>query len=114
MLRLLWAPVLAALTLADGARIDVKCVDRVSVDTKLLLSAIHESAAGDRIAIHGKCTVNETIPLLGDRSYVGDSRSGTIITQADGANLVALAASDAFLYNWSYTGHPLEVQLLPA
>ena len=75
MTRMFVATVL--LVYARAAAIDVTCNGQVADDTPRLIAAIHGSSIGDRLYIHGTCVVNDTIPLLGDRAYVGDSRSGT-------------------------------------
>ncbi|OGV69855.1 MAG: hypothetical protein A3K19_29015 [Lentisphaerae bacterium RIFOXYB12_FULL_65_16] len=56
--------------------------------------------------------INQTIRLLGRRAYRGESRTGTVLKQADGANLVALVASAGFLDNTDYTGTPVAVRHL--
>jgi hypothetical protein len=67
----------------NAATIDVNCSNRVQ-DTAALRDAIASSRNGDSIRVHGVCLVNRTIVLAGNRSYEGDSRTGTIIRQADG------------------------------
>jgi hypothetical protein len=89
------AAVLMLAARTHGRRMDVAChnVD----DTALLIQVIRSSARGDSIHISGTCRVNQTIPLLGGRSYSGSDTDGSRIVQADGANLPALAASEAWL-----------------
>ena len=84
-------------TLALSAVHDATCTNDAAHDTALLTKTINASAAGDLVRIHGNCLVRETICLRGDCAYVGDSRSGTSITQADGTNLAAVLASAARL-----------------
>lgn len=81
-------------TLSDAARIN---------------SVIASSPQGAEIIIGGQCLVDQTIRLLGNRAYRGESR-GTILKQADGANLAALLASETFLDNTDYTGEPVSVR----
>jgi parallel beta-helix repeat protein len=109
---------IAALTLLVGlcapislyARaIDVHCNGNVQFDTNQLLHRIASSNSGDLIHIHGACEVNQTIVLFGDRTYEGDSRTGTIIRQADNANLPAVVASDSWADNSATTGSPLRI-----
>lgn len=64
------------------------------------------------VPIRGKRPVNETIRLLGNRSYCGESRTGTVLKRADGANLVAIAASPVFLDDKSWTDRPVSVRHL--
>jgi hypothetical protein len=56
--------------------------------------------------------LNAPIKLLGDRTYSGYSRSGTVLKQANGANLSALFASDSYLNNYTYTGTPVAIRHL--
>jgi len=93
---------------AFGADVDVTCSHQVA-DTAALNASINNSHSGDEIRIHGNCLVNGTIVLLGDRTYVGDSRTGTTITQAKGSNLAALLASDSWNTDVTYTGGPIRI-----
>jgi hypothetical protein len=93
---------------SDAGVVHVTCGDTAK-DAHTLNSAISGSSAGDAIHIHGPCLITETIVLRGDRSYLGDSRTGTIIRQADGANLPALVASDSWMSNASGTGRPVRI-----
>ncbi len=81
-------------------------------DADTINAAIAASPVGAEIVIRGKCLINKTIRLLDDRSYRGESRTGTILEQADGANLVALLATAQFLDNKDYTGLPVAVRQL--
>jgi hypothetical protein len=93
---------------ASAAAVNVNCQDLVG-DTSTLQAAINGSQNGDEILIHGTCLINQTIVLLGNRSYLGDSRTGTIIQQANGSNLTALLASDSWAYDYTYTGSPFRI-----
>jgi hypothetical protein len=93
---------------AEASVIHVNCAATVE-DAAALNIAIKASKDGDAINVHGTCVVNATIVLLGNRSYIGDSRTGTIIRQADGANLPALAASDSWESNAPATGRPMRI-----
>lgn len=81
-------------------------------DSNLINSIIGKSHAGDKIVFHGSCLLNSTIKLLGNRSYNGESRTGTVLKQMNGANLVALFASDTFLDDNSWTGNPISIRQL--
>jgi hypothetical protein len=81
-------------------------------DAAAINAAIAGSAEGAEVVISGPCLINETIRLLGNRSYRGEGRPGTVLRQADGANLVALVASGGFLDNTAWTGTPLAVRHL--
>lgn len=83
-----------------------------SSDAARINDAIQDSPEGAEIVIRGKCLINEPIRLLGSRSYRGESRTGTVLKQADGANLVALVASSTFLDNKSWTGTPISLRHL--
>lgn len=91
-----------------AAVVNVTCNDGQS-DTTRLNHAISTSAVGSEIDIHGICLINKTIVLRGDRSYIGDSRTGTILRQASGANLAAILASDSWDSNSSTTGDPVRI-----
>ncbi len=89
--------------------IDIYCNGNVQADTNQLLQRIAASAPGDFIRIHGVCNVNQTVVLFSDRTYEGDSRTGTVIRQADNANLPALVASDSWANDSSTTGSPVRI-----
>ncbi|MGA3091941.1 MAG: right-handed parallel beta-helix repeat-containing protein [Terriglobales bacterium] len=93
---------------AFAAQVNVICAN-TSGDAVKLNTAIENSHSGDRIQIHGICQLNASIILLGARTYAGDSRTGTILRQASGANLPALLASDSWNEDWTYTGDPVRV-----
>jgi hypothetical protein len=81
----------------------ITCTNNVRA-SELISRTLARSVAGDAIVFDGTCLVTETIPLLGNRSYRGRSRTGTVIQQADGANLPAIFASDSYLNNSPTTG----------
>jgi len=89
----------------------VVCEDD-SGDAGRINSAIGTSPDGAEILITGVCSIGETIRLLGNRSYRGESRSGTILHQAAGSSLDAILASDSYLDNASFTGLPVAVRHL--
>jgi len=93
---------------AHAAQVNVRCTS-TTADAGTLNSAIGGSHAGDAILIHGTCLIDATIILLGDRSYLGDARTGTVIRQASSSNLPAMLASDAWVNNSTYTGAPVTV-----
>jgi hypothetical protein len=97
---------------ASAAVVPASCANNASTDTGMLRTAINGSHAGDEIVIQGTCLVNGTISLLGDRTYRGQSRSGTVVREANGANLPALLASDSWVSNDSTTGAPITVENL--
>src|SRR5713226_1141300 len=100
---------IAALALPTwAAQVDMTCQGNTA-DTTALNNAIGGSHTGDLIRIHGTCLINGTIILLGDRSYEGDSRTGTTITQASGSNLAAMLASDSWSTDSSFTGNPIRI-----
>jgi len=109
---MLWKPAVFLFTLVaiqvPGAVLNVTCVDATQ-DTATLRNAIAQSHTGDAIHIHEVCLVNQTIVLSGNRTYSGDSRTGTIIRQADGSNLPALLASDSWALDSAATGEPIRI-----
>ncbi|WP_338865353.1 right-handed parallel beta-helix repeat-containing protein [Myxococcus stipitatus] len=94
-----------------AAQVPVQCNNTVS-DDETLNAAVAASAAGDELVISGPCLINSTIRLRGQRAYRGGEPSGTVIRQANGANLVALMASDTWLDAQTFTGDPVSVKNL--
>ncbi len=107
-MRVLYLGVFIVTGAAFAAQVDVTCTGKTS-DTSALNTAIASSNAGDQVRIHGSCLINQTIVLLGDRSYLGDSRTGTVIRQANGSNLPAMLASDSWNADTTYTGGPIRI-----
>ena len=114
---LVWAtlPLLSlvapAVAPAQGERIVVLGTG-TPADAATINAAIGGSPEGAEIVFRGRCLINQTIRLLGHRSYRGESGAGTVLKQADGANLVALVASAGYLDNTDYTGTPVAVRHL--
>jgi hypothetical protein len=81
-------------------------------DATRINAVIAASPEGAEILIRGACLIDEPIRLLGNRSYRGESRTGTVLKQADGAGLVALMASSVFLDNKPWTGSPVSIRHL--
>ena len=96
---------------ANAQTITTTCADN-GTDSATLNSAIAGSQAGDQIVISGQCLLTAPITLLGNRSYMGGSRTGTVLQQAKGANLSYLLASDAYVNNSSTTGLPFTIHQL--
>lgn len=96
---------------APAAVVRVTCLNN-SGDSALINAAIAGSAAGDEIVIDGPASISQTISLLGDRTYRGESRTGTVLKQASNANLVAVLASASYLTNSTTTGNPITVRQL--
>ena len=103
---LLWSA-----TCAQAKEVRVVCQNDAG-DAARLNAAITTSAPGDEIVITGTGMINQPIKLLGQRTYRGESRTGTVLRQANGANLVAVLASDSFLNNSSTTGLPFTISHL--
>jgi len=96
---------------AQAARVNATCTN-ASTDTSTIQSAINSSRAGDEIVIKGPCLLTGTVKLLDDRTYRGDSRGGTILKQANGANLPALLASASWVDNSSFVSSSIRVERL--
>jgi putative cofactor-binding repeat protein len=96
---------------ASAQTITATCGDK-STDAATLNAAIAGSHAGDQIIISGQCLLTAPITLLGDRSYQGGSRTGTVLAQANSANLPYLLASDSYVSNSSTTGLPFTIHQL--
>jgi Right handed beta helix region len=82
------------------------------LDSDLINARIRTSKVGDEIIFSGQCLITKTIKLLGNRAYRGTSRTGTVFTEAAGANLDAVFASDGYLDNTTTTGEPIELHSL--
>ena len=103
----------AVVVLVDGqpataARVTATCAN-TGTDAATIQSAINGSAAGDEIVIDGPCQITQTITLLGNRSYRGDSAS-TTLTHTSGSNLAAVLASDSWINNTPTTGEPISLR----
>jgi parallel beta-helix repeat protein len=90
-------------------------VDRVTcgdspADASVIQRAINASPDGTVIEIGGTCFLVRGITLLPDRTYTGDSRTGTVLQQ--GATMPYVLASAGFAANASSTGAPLSIQQL--
>ena len=85
------------------------CKNDPASDASTINTATASSAVGDLVHIHGRCVVSETVRLLGQRAYRGDSRAGTVIVQANGSSLVAVVASDGYLRNFTWTDEPISI-----
>ncbi|MPZ21077.1 MAG: hypothetical protein GEV06_24730, partial [Luteitalea sp.] len=64
----------------------VRCTNEPS-DAAMINAVIAASQPGDAIVFDGPCQITETIKLLGNRSYSGQSRTGTVLWQGQGATL---------------------------
>lgn len=106
-----WSSIAFAARPQTGAEVQVTCSNSAA-DAGRINAAIAASEEGDEIVIDGPCLIVETIKLLGDRAYRGGSRTGTVLRQADGANLEAMLASDSYLDNVPRTGSPISVRQL--
>lgn len=90
---------------------DVNCAG-TTADATTINNAIAASNVGDDIRIHGNgrtCLINATIVLLPDRTYEGDSRTGTVIQQTNGANLRAMLASQSWNSSATDADNPIRV-----
>ena len=88
----------------------VTCGDNAS-DADRLQQAINSSRPGAAIGIKGgTCLLTKGINLLGDRTYVGASRTGTVLRQDGGMGYVL--ASSAYADNSPVTGQPLAIRNL--
>ena len=63
----------------------------------------------DKIYIHGQCLIAETVVMEAGRAYEGDSRTGTILKQANHSQLAAVVATAAFVNNYTWTDNPLSI-----
>jgi hypothetical protein len=93
---------------AAAARITASCSNS-NGDAVAIQTAINNSAPGDEIVIDGPCLIINTIELLGNRAYRGDSAS-TVLKEADGRNLAAVLASDSWFDDTDFTGAPITLR----
>jgi len=111
LLTLTIAAVLAGdIPAAHAARVNATCAN-TTADAAAIQTAINSSAAGDEVVIKGPCLLNATVKLLDDRTYRGDG-SGTLIKQANGANLAAMLASDTWVDNQTWVSSNVRVERL--
>jgi hypothetical protein len=87
--------------------VSVTCTDS-KADAANLQAAIDSSAPGAAIEIRGTCLLKRGISLLGDRTYAGESTTGTVLKQAAGMRYVL--ASEAYVGNSSTTGQPVTIR----
>ncbi|MCC7494842.1 MAG: right-handed parallel beta-helix repeat-containing protein [Fimbriimonadaceae bacterium] len=101
----------AAAEVAPPARILVVGTN-TPADAATINAAIAASPEGSEVVFRGRFLINQTIRLRSGRSYAGESRAGTVLRQADGANLPALLASEVWLDNTTWTGTPMAIRRL--
>lgn len=94
---------------ASATRMDVTCANSAG-DAAIMQAAIDASKDGDEVVFKGPCLINATISLLDRRTYRGDGKEGTIIKQADGANLPAMLASASWVTDSEYSGDTVRVE----
>jgi Right handed beta helix region len=95
---------------AHAARVNATC-NNTTTDAATIQAAINSSAAGDEIVIKGPCLINAIISLADDRTYRGDG-TGTVLKQANGANLKAMLASQPWVNNNSWVGGGVRIERL--
>jgi hypothetical protein len=95
-----------ALPALPTASVIVTCQDRSS-DAAVLQRAINSSPEGAAIEFRGTCLLTTGLTLPGDRTYMGQSTTGTVLTQ-DGSASYVLASSD-YVHNSTTTGPPLSI-----
>lgn len=81
-------------------------------DAEAINAAIAASPEGAEIVFRGQFLITQPIRLLGNRTYRGESRTGTVLRQADGANLPVIVASSTYLDNQPWTGTPIAIRHL--
>ncbi|MFI7422317.1 right-handed parallel beta-helix repeat-containing protein [Nonomuraea sp. NPDC049684] len=96
---------------ASAARVEAACSDALG-DAAAIQAAIDSSKDGDEIVIKGPCLINATISLADRRTYRGDAKAGTVLKQADGANLPAVLASKGWLEDTEFSGESVRVERL--
>ena len=102
----------ASLGAAEQDRVIVVVGTNSPADAEAINAAIAQSPEGAEIVFRGQFLLTQPLRLLGNRTYRGESRTGTVLKQADGANLPALMASSVYLDNQPWTGTPIAVRHL--
>jgi len=74
----------------------------------MLQRAINSSPVGAAIQFQGTCLLTTGITLPGDRTYTGESTTGTVLKQDGSASYVL--ASSAYVDNSTTTGAPLSIR----
>ncbi|MFG1957802.1 hypothetical protein [Nonomuraea sp. NPDC049028] len=105
------AVVIQPLAPAIAARVNATCVN-TATDARTIQAAIDASKEGDEVVLKGPCLINRTITLRGRRTYRGDAKAGTVIKQADGANLPAMLASESWVTDQAYSSDPVRIERL--
>ncbi|WP_433511746.1 hypothetical protein ACQP2T_49485 [Nonomuraea sp. CA-143628] len=105
------AVVIQPLAPAVAARVNATCVN-TAADARTIQAAIDASKEGDEVVLKGPCLINRTITLRGRRTYRGDAKAGTVIKQADGANLPAMLASESWVTDQAYSSDPVRIERL--
>ncbi|MBC7288673.1 MAG: right-handed parallel beta-helix repeat-containing protein [Armatimonadetes bacterium] len=101
-----------AVAAADGTNQIVVVGTNTPSDADTINAAIEASPEGAEIILRGQFLITRPIRLLGNRTYRGESRTGTILKQAAGANLPVIMASSTYLDNQPWTGTPIAVRHL--
>ncbi|MBB6729803.1 right-handed parallel beta-helix repeat-containing protein [Cohnella sp. CBP 2801] len=96
---------------AHASQVQIACAN-ASTDAATINAAIGGSNVGDEIVFKGTCLINQVIKLKPDRSYRGESRTGTVLKQANNANLVGILVSEGFVNNTTQTDTPVSVRQL--
>ncbi len=95
-------------SLTPLASVHVTCKDRTT-DTSTLQRAINSSAVGAAIEFQGgTCLLTTGLTLLGNRTYTGESTTGTMLQQDGNASYIL--ASSAYVDNSTTTGDPLSIR----
>jgi hypothetical protein len=98
----------AAGTIQPTASIRVTCQDR-GTDAATLQRAINSSPVGSAIEFQGgTCLLTTGLTLPGNRTYTGESTTGTVLRQQGSARF--MLASSAYVDNAPTTGDPLSIR----
>jgi hypothetical protein len=90
------------------ASVHVSCHDRPT-DSAVLQRAIDLSPVGAAIEFQGgTCLLTKGLTLLSNRTYTGESTTGTVLQQDGGASYVL--ASTAYVGNATTSGEPLAIR----
>jgi len=90
-------------------QVSIAC-NNASTDAADINAAIAGTTIKSEVIFRGTCLINQPIKLLGDRSYRGESKSGTVLKQANGANLDGVLVAAGYLNKTINADAPISIR----
>jgi parallel beta-helix repeat protein len=87
----------------------IQCTSDPISDTSKLNQATHSCLPGNSIIVIGTCLISRTILLPYYCDFLGQSRSGTILKQANNTNLQAILSSKSWNNSKPWTSSPSRI-----